>query len=63
MWARMAKSAKDALAGNSDNPKFHEAKVVTAQYYMQRVLPATSAHLARIKSGADTMMALDAEAF
>jgi alkylation response protein AidB-like acyl-CoA dehydrogenase len=63
MWAKMAKTAQDALAGNSDNPAFYEAKIKTARYYMQRVLPATSAHLARIKSGADTVMALEADAF
>ena len=63
MWARMAKTAQDALAGNSDNPAFYEAKIKTARYYMQRVMPATGAHLARIKSGSDTVMALEAEAF
>jgi hypothetical protein len=30
---------------------------------MKRRLPATALHLARIQSGADTVMALEAEAF
>jgi hypothetical protein len=30
---------------------------------MERVMPETAAHLARISTGADTMMALPAEAF
>lgn len=30
---------------------------------MERVMPESSAHLARISTGADTMMSLDAEAF
>jgi hypothetical protein len=30
---------------------------------MDRIMPETAAHLARIASGADSMMALDAEAF
>ena len=34
-----------------------------AAIFMERVMPETSAHLARISSGADTMMALPAEAF
>ncbi len=63
MWAQMAKVAQEALAGNADDPAFYEAKIKTARYYMQRVMPATGAHLARIKSGSDAVMALDAEAF
>jgi hypothetical protein len=30
---------------------------------MERMLPETSAHLARIQSGAETVMALPADAF
>lgn len=61
MWGRMAKTSQAKLAEGAD--AFHEAKLVTARYYMERVMPETAAHLARISSGADTMMALPAEAF
>ena len=57
MWARMAKAA---MAGSSD---FHAAKLATGRYYMQRQLPATALHLARIRTGADPVMALPAAAF
>ena len=57
MWARMAKAA---LAGTED---FHRAKLATGRYYMARLLPATALHLARIRSGAEPVMALPAEAF
>ena len=57
MWARMARAA---LAGDED---FHRAKLATGRYYMARLLPATALHLARIRSGADPVMALPAEAF
>ena len=40
-----------------------EAKLATARYFMERIMPETAAHLARISSGADSMMALSAEAF
>lgn len=63
MWARMAKTAQDALVGNPDDRVFYETKLATARYYMARVLPIVHTHLARIKSGADTVMALEAEAF
>jgi hypothetical protein len=57
MWARMAKAALD---GGDD---FHAAKLATGRYYMARLLPATALHLARIRSGAQPVMALPAEAF
>jgi hypothetical protein len=57
MWARMAKAA---LEGSED---FHAAKLATGRYYMARHMPATALHLARIRSGAEPVMALPAEAF
>ena len=63
MWARMAKSANVALAAGAGDKTFYETKLTTGHYYMARQLPATGMHLARITSGADTVMALDAEAF
>ncbi|AXC49111.1 acyl-CoA dehydrogenase [Paracoccus suum] len=63
MWARMATAAQKALADPAADRAFMEAKLATARYYMARQLPATAMHLARIRSGADTVMALPAEAF
>ncbi len=63
MWAQMAKAANTALANGTSDTAFYETKLTTARYYMARRLPATTMHLARIESGADTVMALDAEAF
>jgi acyl-CoA dehydrogenase len=40
-----------------------DAKLVTARFFMERMLPETSAQLARISSGADAVMALPAEMF
>ena len=59
MWAKIAKAA---LAATTD-PEFHNAKLITARYYMTRQLPATALHLARIESGADPVMALPKAAF
>ena len=63
MWAKMARASLDALANGTSDTTFHETKLATARYYMARRLPATAMHLARIESGADPVMALDAEAF
>ena len=63
MWSRMAKAAYAALDAGTGDPDFHEAKVATGHYYMVRQLPATRTHRARIESGAEPVMALDAGAF
>ncbi|WP_370230292.1 acyl-CoA dehydrogenase C-terminal domain-containing protein [Cognatishimia sp.] len=63
MWAKMARASLDALANGTSDTAFHETKLTTARYYMARRLPATGMHLARIESGADPVMGLDAEAF
>jgi 3-(methylsulfanyl)propanoyl-CoA dehydrogenase len=63
MWARMGKAAVDALAADASDAEFYETKLATGRYYMARQLPATSLHLTRIETGADTVMALDAANF
>ncbi|KMK66029.1 acyl-CoA dehydrogenase C-terminal domain-containing protein [Puniceibacterium sp. IMCC21224] len=63
MWARMGTAARDALAAGASDAAFYETKLATGRYYMARQLPATAMHLARIQSGADTVMALDAAQF
>jgi acyl-CoA dehydrogenase len=64
MWGRMAKAAQDNLkAGANGSTDSMNHKLVTAKFYMERMLPETGAHLARIQTGADTMMALPADAF
>ncbi|MDR7225064.1 acyl-CoA dehydrogenase [Aminobacter aminovorans] len=64
MWGRMVKTAQDKLAtGANGSADFYETKLVTGRYFMERVMPETSAHLARLSTGSATMMALAAEAF
>ncbi|MAQ84850.1 MAG: acyl-CoA dehydrogenase [Maritimibacter sp.] len=63
MWARMAKAARAALDAETSDAAFYESKLATGRYYMARQLPATATHLARIQSGADPVMALDASGF
>jgi hypothetical protein len=63
MWARMVKVAQDKLAAGDEVKDFHENKITTGRYFMERVMPETATHLARISSGSVTMMALPAEAF
>jgi len=63
MWARMAKAAMEKLDGGASDVDFYQSKIATGRYYMARQLPATAMHLARINTGADTVMALEATQF
>jgi acyl-CoA dehydrogenase len=62
MWAKMANVALDKIAAGGATP-YLSTKLVTGRFFMERVLPETSAHLARIQSGSATTMELAAEAF
>ncbi|TGS62659.1 acyl-CoA dehydrogenase [Mesorhizobium sp. M3A.F.Ca.ET.201.01.1.1] len=64
MWGQMAKAAGAKLAqGANGASAFYDSKLVTARFFMERIMPETATRLARISSGADTLMALPAEAF
>lgn len=64
MWAQMAKSAQDKLAeGANGSSAFLDNKLTTATFFMERIMPETASRLASISAGADSMMALPAEAF
>ncbi len=64
MWAQMVKIAQaKSIEGADGQSGFYENKITTGRYFMERVMPETAAHLARISSGAEAMMALPAEAF
>jgi hypothetical protein len=62
MWALMVKAANAKIAAGSSDP-FFTTKIVTAKYFIERVLPDAGAHLAKLKTGSATLMALPAEAF
>jgi hypothetical protein len=62
MWARMAKVAQDKIAAGGAT-SYLSTKLVTGRFFMERVLPETAAHLARLQSGSATTMELAADAF
>ncbi|TBZ32524.1 acyl-CoA dehydrogenase [Rhizobium leguminosarum bv. viciae] len=64
MWAKMAKAAEDGLAsGDAAREDYLKNKLITARFFMERLMPETALRKARIEAGADTMMELAAEAF
>ncbi|HEY4203880.1 MAG TPA: acyl-CoA dehydrogenase C-terminal domain-containing protein [Xanthobacteraceae bacterium] len=62
MWAKMAKVAQDKIAAG-DSSAYFKTKQVTGRFFMERMLPETAVHLARIQSGSATTMELPADAF
>ncbi|WP_374597289.1 acyl-CoA dehydrogenase C-terminal domain-containing protein [Brevundimonas sp.] len=62
LWAQMAKAAQAKIDAGSDDP-FYANKIATGRYFVERILPDAHAHLAKLKTGADVLMALPAEAF
>jgi alkylation response protein AidB-like acyl-CoA dehydrogenase len=61
MWCRIAAAAQAARPGDTSGRM--EAKLVTARFFMERMLPETATRLARIQAGAAAVMELPAEAF
>jgi hypothetical protein len=63
MWLRMASAAVEALDAGEGNPAFLNAKLVTARYFAERIMPRAGALRREIEGGAEALMALPAEAF
>jgi hypothetical protein len=61
-WARIAQAALDRIAAGDGDP-YYAYKLVTGRYFLERILPEAGAHLAKLKTGAEVVMALPAEAF
>ena len=61
MWAR---SAGIALAErDGDNSGFYDNKLLTARFFMQRLLPQADSLLQSLCTGAEVLMDMEAEAF
>jgi alkylation response protein AidB-like acyl-CoA dehydrogenase len=63
MWLRMAKASTAALAAGAEDKAFHEAKLITARFFAERVMPETGSLRRKLEAGAESVMALPAEAF
>ena len=61
MWCRIAEAVL-AKPANGAAPGM-KSKLVTARFFMERMLPKTATHFTRIQSGADAIMELPDEAF
>jgi len=62
-WALAAATAQQKLAAGEGDADFYQAKLATARFYYQRILPRTRTHFECVKSGAGNLMALSADHF
>ena len=63
MWLRMARAAQAALDAGEGDRAFMEAKLVTARFFAERIMPDAGALRRKIEAGAEALMVLPAEAF
>lgn len=62
-WARMAILAKQKIAAAEGDASFYEAKVMTARFYFERLLPRTEGLKATMLAGAGNLMDMPEELF
>jgi 3-(methylsulfanyl)propanoyl-CoA dehydrogenase len=62
-WARMAILAQQKIAEADGDVSFYEAKLMTARFYFERLLPRTESLKATMLSGADNLMTMPEELF
>jgi len=63
MWLRMTKASGAALANGGEDKAFHEAKLITARFFAERIMPEAGSLRRKLEAGAESIMALPVEAF
>lgn len=63
MWMRTAKIAAERAMQPGPDHEFYQAKLATARFFAERILPQAGALLFTIKSGKASLMALEDDAF
>jgi acyl-CoA dehydrogenase len=59
LWARMASLSLEKAASD----EFYKSKLLTARFYFAKLLPETAMHLKTIRSGSESLMALEVAGF
>ena len=62
-WARMAVISRQKVAEADGDVSFYEAKLLTAKFYFERLLPRKESLKTLIAAGADNLMAMPEEMF
>jgi hypothetical protein len=61
--AKIAKAAQVAIDSGSSDAGFYQAKLHTARFYFERILPRTQTLAITIQSGASNLMEIDEQYF
>ena len=62
-WARMAVVARKKIAAADGDTSFYQSKLMTAEFYFERLLPRTETLKKTMLSGADNLMQMPEELF
>ncbi len=62
-WARMAEAALRKLAENPEDKAFYEAKLETAEFFFERLLPRAIGHAETMRGSVGSMMDMPLEHF
>jgi len=63
MWAQMAEVALNKIKEEGADKDFYQAKIDTARFYFNKILPHGYGMLASIVNGSKSVMAMQDEAF
>ncbi len=63
MWCKMVIAAQKELASETGNKDFYEAKIQTAKFFMERILPEADARFKMVLSGGESIMAMKEASF
>jgi alkylation response protein AidB-like acyl-CoA dehydrogenase len=63
MWLRMATAAQAALDAGHEDKAFMEAKLITARFFAERIMPEAGGLRRKLEAGSDSLMALPVESF
>ncbi len=63
MWLRMAKAATVQIDAGEGDAKYLEAKLVTARFFAERIMPDAGSLRRKLEGGAEALMALDPDLF
>jgi alkylation response protein AidB-like acyl-CoA dehydrogenase len=63
MWLRMATAAQRMLSAGEGDTAFLNAKLITARFYAERIMPDTGALRRKLEAGAESLMAMPEEMF
>ena len=62
-WARMATVAAKRAQENPEDVEFYQAKIASARFYAERILPRADMHRQVLQTPVDSLFGLTAEQF